>query len=200
MTSSAPVILASTSPRRRQLLRLIGLDHEIIPARIDESPEPGEPAPDLAIRAARQKALSVSDQYPGRLVLGADTVVEIGGTVLGKPTSTRDAEEMLGLLSGAPHRVHTAVALARNGRCESLLDTATVHFRTLDPTLIRWYVATGEPRDKAGAYAVQGVGGLLVDAVEGSPHTVVGLPIHRLAELFQRFGVDLWSLLRPRVE
>jgi septum formation protein len=105
---------------------------------------------------------------------------------------------MLRLLSGRSHQVHTGVALAVGSRCESLVDTATVRFRSLTDAMIRWYVASGEPLDKAGAYAVQERGGMLVDGIDGSPNTVIGLPLHRLPELFSACGLDFWSLLYQR--
>ncbi len=194
----ARLILASGSPRRRQLLRLIGLSHVVKPADIDEEPLPGETAITLALRAARSKAMAVAATKPDPPelpVLGADTVVELQGRTLGKPSSPEDAEAMLRALSGKAHQVHTAVALAVGERCESLVDTATVRFLELSEHSIRWYVASGEPMDKAGAYAIQGIGGLFVAGIEGSPHTVVGLPIHRLHELYTGHGRSLWQEL-----
>jgi len=122
-------------------------------------------------------------------------VVEINGRILGKPNSRKDAEEMLQALAGRRHLVHTAVAVAVDGRCRDLLDTAEVQMAKVSAEVIRWYVDTGEPMDKAGAYAIQGLGGLLVEEVVGSPHTVVGLPIHRLPTLFDACGLDFWSML-----
>ena len=190
-----PLILASGSPRRRQLLELLGVAFRICPAEIEEVALTGE-APEVFVRrAAREKALEVARTEHGVAVLGADTVVEVDGAILGKPNSKAEAERMLRVLSGREHKVHTAVALAVDGSCCDLVDTARVRFVELNDRIIRWYVATGEPRDKAGAYAVQGLGGLLVAGIEGSPHTVVGLPIHRLAELFEACGLDFWSRL-----
>jgi septum formation protein len=123
-------------------------------------------------------------------------VVEVDGVALGKPADARQAAEMLRQLAGRAHHVHTGVALAAGARCESLVDTALVRFLPLDDAMIRWYVATGEPMDKAGAYAVQGCGGLLVEGIVGSPSTVIGLPVHRLPELFARCGLDFWVLSR----
>jgi septum formation protein len=115
---------------------------------------------------------------------------------MGGITDAHDAIDMLRRLAGRAHHVHTGIALAVQGRCESLVDTAVVRFLPVDDAMIRWYVATGEPMDKAGAYAVQGRGGLLVESIEGSPSTVIGLPIHRLPELFARCGLDFWELIR----
>ena len=193
--STTPLILASGSPRRRQLLELLGVAFRICPAEIEEVALTGE-APEVFVRrAAREKALEVARTEHGVAILGADTVVEVDGAILGKPNSKAEAERMLRVLSGREHKVHTAVALAVDGSCCDLVDTARVRFVELNDRIIRWYVATGEPRDKAGAYAVQGLGGLLVAGIEGSPHTVVGLPIHRLAELFEACGLDFWSRL-----
>jgi septum formation protein len=192
---SAVLILASASPRRQQLLDLLGLEFETVPAAVEERPEADERPTDFACRVARDKALEVAAVHPSRLVLGADTVVELDGSILGKPTSEDDASSMLRRLSGRGHLVHTAMALSHDGATHVVVDTAAVTFAVLTEPTIRWYVATGEPMDKAGAYAVQGAGGLLVEQVSGSPQTVIGLPIHRLPELFSRHGLDLWSYL-----
>jgi len=189
------LVLASGSPRRRQLLQLIGVPFVIEPADIDETPLAGEDPATFASRAAREKAQEVAGKLAGRLVLGADTVVDVDNEILGKPGSKDDAANMLRSLSGRPHFVHTALALVTDGVVHEVVDTARVHFVDLDDRMIRWYVATGEPMDKAGAYAVQGLGGLLVARVEGSPHTVIGLPVHRLPELFAGHDVDFWSVL-----
>jgi septum formation protein len=122
-------------------------------------------------------------------------VVEVDASILGKPSSRTVAESMLRSLSGRAHLVHTALTLANEGTCHQLVDTAEVRFVDLTDEIIRWYVATHEPMDKAGAYAIQGLGGLLVSGVVGSPHTVVGLPIHRLPELFAAGGLDFWRNL-----
>jgi septum formation protein len=189
------LILASGSPRRRQLLELIGVDFSVIPADVDETPHAGENPVTYASRAARDKALEVAARHRGRLVLGADTVVEVDKEILGKPASADDAASMLQRLSGRSHLVHTALALVTDGTAHEVVDSARVQFLDLDDKMIRWYVATGEPMDKAGAYAIQGLGGLLVAGVEGSPHTVVGLPVHRLPELFASHNLNFWSAL-----
>ena len=191
--TSPSIILASSSPRRRELLELLGLRFEVRPAADEETPKANEEPSAFAVRAARAKAELIASEYPKAPVLGSDTVVEIDGKYLGKPISTSDARAMLRQLSGCTHQVHTAVALVVNGRCRSLLDTADVRFRMLDNRTIDWYVATAEPMDKAGAYAVQGAGGLLVESVTGSPQTVIGLPIHRLPALFEKCGISFWD-------
>jgi len=188
------LVLASGSPRRRELLAVLGIPCRVVPSGLDERQLPGENAAGFAERAARDKALAVAAAIDGLPVLGSDTVVEVGGMALGKPVDEHDAVAMLRRLAGRVHHVHTGVALAAGERCESLVDTAAVRFLPLDDALIRWYVATGEPMDKAGAYAVQGRGGLLVESIEGSPSTVIGLPVHRLPELFARCGLDFWRL------
>jgi septum formation protein len=190
------LVLASGSPRRRQLLELLGIPCRVVPSGLDELQLPGEDAVAFALRAARDKALAVAGRSDDLPVLGSDTVVEVGGVALGKPADAGHATEMLQQLAGRAHHVHTGVALVAGGRCESLVDTALVRFLPLDDAMIRWYVATGEPMDKAGAYAVQGRGGLLVEGIEGSPSTVIGLPIHRLPGLFARCGLDFWALSR----
>ena len=190
------LILASGSPRRRQLLELIGVSFAVLPADVDETPLAGEDPVAYASRAARDKALEVAASHPGRLVLGADTVVEIDQEILGKPASEDDAASMLRRLSGRSHLVHTALALVIGDTAHEVVDTAQVQFTDLTEEIIRWYVATGEPMDKAGAYAIQGLGGLLVARVEGSPNTVIGLPVHRLPELFASHDLDFWSMLK----
>jgi septum formation protein len=190
------LVLASGSPRRRELLELLGIPCRVDPSGLDELQLPGETAAAFAHRAARDKALAVAGRGGGLPVLGSDTVVEIDGLALGKPAHPAAAAAMLRRLSGRDHYVHTGVALAAGGSCESLVDTARVRFLPLDEAMIQWYVETGEPMDKAGAYAVQGCGGLLVAGIEGSPSTVIGLPIHRLPELFARCGLDLRELSR----
>jgi septum formation protein len=193
------VVLASGSPRRRQLLELIGLRFVVRPADIDERRNPGENAVEYARRAAAEKAVAVAAGEGDLPVLGSDTVVEIDGEVLGKPTDREDARRMLALLSGRTHHVHTAMAIHADGRTAALVDSTAVTFHPLTDRMIDWYLSTPEPMDKAGAYAVQGRGGVLVSAIDGSPHTVVGLTIHRLPELFDGVGIDFWALVHnPR--
>lgn len=189
------IILASGSPRRRELLELLGARFQVIPAADEESPRPGEDPSAFAVRAARAKGELVAAEFPRNPVLASDTVVEIDGQILGKPRSTTEARAMLRLLSGRTHQVHTAVALVFEGACRSLLETADVRFGDIDDRTIDWYVATREPMDKAGAYAVQGAGGLLVEFVTGSPQTVIGLPIHSLPKLFSDSGLSFWDYL-----
>lgn len=172
---------------------MIGLPFEVIPSDIEERPNDNESPSDFARRAARDKALDVSSRVPRRCVLGADTVVDVDGVILGKPAGAEGAQEMLRSLAGRDHLVHTGVTLVVAGRAHSIVDTARVRFFELDDDVIRWYVNSGEPMDKAGAYAIQGRGGLLVAEIQGSPQTVIGLPIHRLPELFLAQGLDFWK-------
>lgn len=190
------LILASGSPRRRQLLELIGLDFDVRPADVDETPLIGEEPIAYASRVAREKAHEVATCHPGQMVLGADTVVEAEKEIFGKPSSTEDAANMLQRLSGRPHLVHTALSLDSDGTAHEVVDSALVQFVELTDEMIHWYVATGEPMDKAGAYAIQGLGGLLVEGIEGSPNTVIGLPVHRLPELYAAHDLDFWSMLK----
>ena len=180
------------------MLELLGLDHEVVVPHVDETPRPGEDPADFAARAAREKAAEVARRRPDRPVLAADTVVALEGTILGKPEDASDAVSMLTRLAGRRHEVHTAMALVLGSRSAGLVDTAVVEMLPADPALLEWYVATGEPLDKAGAYAVQGLGGLLVARVEGHPHTVVGLPVHRLPGLLAAVGIGTFgSPARP---
>jgi septum formation protein len=195
---TAPILLASGSPRRRELLETLGLHFEVHPSDIEERPEPDEGPADFAARAARDKAVDVASRHPDRCVLGADTVVEIDGVILGKPAGVDGAREMLRSLSDRDHLVHTGVALVIGGHVRHIVDSARVRFFSLTDNVIAWYVDSGEPMDKAGAYAIQGKGGLLVAEMRGSPQTVIGLPIHRLPELFAMQGLDFWKQLRPR--
>jgi septum formation protein len=183
------LVLASQSPRRRELLEQLGLSLEVRPAHADESVLGGEAAPEYVLRVAREKARAV----PGDVVLGADTAVVLRGEVLGKPRDAADARRMLSALSDTGHEVLTAVCVRRSAvRIEvSVVVTSTVRFAKLTPAQIAWYVGTGEPLDKAGAYAIQGAGGAFVLAVEGSVSNVVGLPLAETADLLRRAGFPL---------
>ncbi|MEZ5332902.1 MAG: Maf family protein [Thermoanaerobaculia bacterium] len=192
---SAPLVLASASPRRLDLLTRIGLRPEVRPAHVDETPQAGEPAEVYVERLAGEKARAVA--RPGEVVLAADTTVVVDGRLLGKPESDEDARAMLAALSGREHSVLTGVALlATDGdRLASALSSTRVRMRALSPGWISWYVATGEPADKAGGYAIQGLGALLVASIEGDYETVVGLPLALLPGLFERLGLDLLDRL-----
>lgn len=185
-----PVLtLASQSPRRRELLGALGLPLEVRPAHADETPHAGESPAGYARRVAREKARAVA----GELVLAADTTVAVDGEILGKPRDDADAARMLRLLSGRAHEVISAVCLRRPAvRLEfDAVTTTRVVVAPLDEQAIAWYVATGEPRDKAGAYAVQGLFGAFVRAVEGSVTGVIGLPLDETLGLLRRAGYPL---------
>jgi len=188
------LILASASPRRAEILRNAGIQFEISSADVDESPLGNELPGDYVRRLALAKALSVAEANRGRageaLVLGADTIVAVEGEILGKPSSPDDARRMLRRLSGNIHEVHTGLALLRKpGSKQSVVEEITrVHFAALTDLEIEEYIATGEPFDKAGAYAIQGVGGRYVTRIEGCYFNVMGLPLARLYSLLREFG------------
>ena len=182
------LILASASPRRRDLLRNAGFDFEVRPGRIVEEIQPGEQPADFARRAAREKALQIAASTPpGGLVLGADTVVVINGETLGKPSDPQDAARMLRLLSGRTHQVHTGICLVRApDETEALKhETTLVTFRKLDEPEILQYVESGEPWDKAGAYAIQGLASKFVTRISGCYSNVVGLPVALVYEILK---------------
>ena len=182
------VILASASPRRRELLTLIGIVHEVIPADIDESERRGEQPADHAERLAREKAIAVAHRHPDALIIAADTIVVIDGRVLGKPRTTDEAAIMLRTLRGRMHRVITAVAVARGTRLASGVEEVDVTFRDLTDAEISAYIATGEPMDKAGAYGIQGYGATIVRGIQGDYFAVMGLALGRMVELIRRLG------------
>jgi septum formation protein len=185
MIAAPPVVvLASASPRRRQLLEMLGIPVEVRPSHVPELRAPGEEPRAYAERLAREKAASV----PGRLVLGADTTVVVGGDVLEKPRDADDALRMLRLLQGRTHLVITAVALRTPEETLEATDQTAVTFRPADDALLRAYVATGEPLDKAGAYGIQGYGAALVERIEGDFFGVMGLPVRLVIDLLARAG------------
>lgn len=183
------VILASSSPRRRELLAMIGIPHEVMPADIDESYLPGEPPNAHAERLAREKGRVIAERNPDAVVISADTIVVINGEVLGKPRDAAHAVRMLRQLSGRTHTVFTAVAVARDGRVESGVEAVTVTFRELTEAEIIAYVGTGEPMDKAGAYGIQGYGATIVERIDGDYFAVMGLALGRMVALLRRVGV-----------
>jgi septum formation protein len=189
-----PVLcLASASPRRTELLRQLGVPHEVRPASIDESLRAGEPAEAYVRRMAVTKAGSVRSHLP---VLGADTSVIIDEDVLGKPGDLEAARAMLARLSGREHIVLSAVALAHAGAVALRLSRTTVRFRVLGSAEIDAYWATGEPGDKAGSYAIQGFGSVFVESLSGSHSGVVGLPLFETAQLLAEAGVPVWQGVR----
>ena len=183
------VVLASSSPRRRELLTLVGITHEVRPADIDESYIAGETPAGHAERLAREKARVVAAAMPAAVTIGADTIVVIDGAVLGKPRDRSHAAEMLRRLSGRSHRVMTAVAAAWQGDLLSSVEDVGVTFRPLEDREIDAYIATGEPMDKAGAYGIQGYGATIVERVDGDYFAVMGLAINRLVRLLERLGL-----------
>lgn len=189
MTGPLRVILASQSPRRRDLLDLIGIPHEVRPADLDESLLPGESPPAHAERLAREKALKLAAAEPDAVVIGADTIVVLDGEILGKPADVDEAVATLRRLAGRTHTVFTAVAVVRGGLVVSGVESVEVTFRPLTDEQIRAYVATGEPMDKAGAYGIQGYGAVIVERVNGDYFAVMGLAIGRLVGLLERVGV-----------
>ena len=185
------IVLASSSPRRREILASLGVTFEVRAADVDETLLPGESAGDGAERLAREKAAAVAPGAGGSLVVAADTLVVLDGEPLGKPRDRADARRMLAALAGRAHEVVSGVALARDGRTASGRELTRVVFAPMTPAEIEAYAATGEPDDKAGAYALQGIGALFVERVEGSSSNVVGLPVRLLYRLAGELGVDL---------
>ena len=183
------LVLASASPRRRSLLQEAGVAFDAVAVDVDERPFAGE-APDAYVtRLAREKALSGRAQHPASAVLGADTTVVVDGEILGKPTGDRDALRMLERLSGRSHDVLTGVALIWSAGDRVAVERTEVWFKPLSPADIAQYVATGEPRDKAGAYAIQGAAGAFVERIQGSYSNVVGLPLAIVLQLLHEAGV-----------
>lgn len=186
------IILASQSPRRRQLLEQMGFtDFLIRPAQGEELADPNLDPGGLVEALSRQKALEISASAdPEDLIIAADTVVAVDGQVLGKPHSIQQAQEMLSALSGREHTVYTGVTVCRGGQVLTQHEATTVRFRPLTAQEIDAYIATGEPMDKAGSYGIQGRGALLVEGISGDYFNVVGLPVCRLGRMLTQFGVD----------
>lgn len=183
------VILASQSPRRRELLNLIGIAHEVRPADIDESYLAGERPREHAERLARGKVNVIAAREPGALVIGSDTIVVVDGDVLGKPVDEMDAAHMLARLGGRSHTVVTALAVAWRGETHSAVEEVGVTFHPLTPDEIAAYIATREPMDKAGAYGIQGYGATLVARVDGDYFAVMGLSLQLLIRVLRSLGV-----------
>jgi len=183
------LVLASASPRRQELLRNAGITFEVQPAHIPEDPLPGEAAKDCAERLAREKALAVARQRPHDVVLGADTVVVVDGQLLGKPYDAADAARMLRLVSGREHRVITGVCLVVNGQPSVASETTLVTVGEIADKDIADYVASGEPMDKAGAYAIQGIASRWIPRIEGDYSNVVGLPVALVWRMLQQAGI-----------
>ncbi|HKS04844.1 MAG TPA: nucleoside triphosphate pyrophosphatase [Gemmatimonadaceae bacterium] len=186
---SMRVVLASASPRRRELLGLIGIAHEVMPADVDESTRVGELPAAYVERVARDKAQTIAARARDALVIAADTTVVLDGDILGKPADAPDARRMIARLAAKTHDVYTGIAVAHAGRMESAVERVAVTFRALTAEEIDAYVATREPLDKAGAYGIQGFGATIVERVDGDYFSVMGLGLRRLVELMQRVGV-----------
>jgi len=185
--TGVPVVLASVSPRRRELLELLGLTFEVSPADLDETWRNGEPPAAHAERLAREKAAARA--RPGAVAIGADTIVVVDGAILGKPSGPDEAAAMLRRLAGREHEVYTGVAVAYGGKTAAGASRTVVRFRALDDATIRDYVATGEPLDKAGAYGIQGYGAVLVERIDGDYFTVMGLALGLMVDLLRRVGL-----------
>lgn len=183
-----PIVLASGSPRRRQLLEMLRIPFRVILPDVDEHVLPGETPDRYVTRLSRAKAEAVAARAPGAVVLAADTTVVLEGAIFEKPTSPAHAVDMLSRLQGRTHEVMTAVAVTRDGEVAQALDVSRVTFRPADRATLEAYVATGEPMDKAGAYAVQGLGAPLIERVEGDFFGVMGLPLRLALDLLARFG------------
>ncbi|RDE19795.1 septum formation inhibitor Maf [Motiliproteus coralliicola] len=193
MNSKPRLILASGSPRRRELLTQIGVRFGTDSADIDETPLADEQAADYVERLALQKAQAVAVRHPGIVVLGSDTSVICDGVILGKPADQQQGVEMLLRLSGRSHQVITAVALVAGERQRVIRVTTDVRFRSLSAEECRRYWQTGEPADKAGGYGIQGMGAVFVERIEGSYSAVVGLPLSETAALLAEFGIPAWQ-------
>ena len=187
--STPDLHLASSSPRRREILMSLGLTFSHGGVDIDESRQSGEPLTDMALRLAREKALAAAGvELP---VLAADTIVALGDSAFGKPASREECLTMLDTLSGTTHRVITGVALYADGRLDTAMSDTAVRFRDIGPDEALAYWQSGEPRDKAGAYGIQGLGGVFVESISGSYSGVVGLPVFETTALLRRAGIDV---------
>jgi len=184
------LILASKSPRRYELLKQVGLDFEVIPSRVMENIVQKESPKEHVIRLAEGKARDIASGYPNRWVIAADTIVYINGSILGKPKSREEAMEMLHRLSGQEHWVLTGFSVFHLGEGKSDKETVqtAVKMKTLSPTEMEWYIQTGEPFDKAGGYAIQGIGSFMIESIRGSYTNVVGLPLCELIQMLNRLG------------
>jgi septum formation protein len=189
MSDDVRLVLASASPRRRQLLAMLGLEFTVLPGDVDETYAAGEDPGAHAERLAREKALAVAARDAGAIVIGSDTVVTVDGRVLGKPRDGDEAVAMLLQLQGREHEVATGVAVAAAGRAVSAVERVRVRFRAFDERTAREYTATGEPLDKAGAYGIQGYGATLVERIDGDYFAVMGLPVARLLRLLEGIGL-----------
>jgi len=183
------LILASSSPRRRQWLEALRLPFEIDVPDADETPLPGEDPEALVLRLAMVKAAAVAARHPGKWVLASDTTVAVDHHTLNKPEDENDAVRMLGLIQGRAHEVHTGLCLMKDDEIHAFVDTAHVVMRPISEAQARWYARTGEPMDKAGSYAAQGIAALFIERIDGSFATVMGLPVERMGALMVELGL-----------
>jgi len=190
-------ILASSSPRRRELLASIGLSFDVMPSDIPEIHQPGESPEEYVARLSRGKAAVIAAKHPDSWIIAADTTVLLGDELLEKPADADDAKRMLATISGKTHTVYTGVTLqnAARGWHDTRVAETEVRMLPLDERDIAWYVSTGEPLDKAGAYAAQGIGAVFIDSIHGSYTNVVGLPLALLFQMLRRAGVDSLTIV-----
>jgi septum formation protein len=189
-------ILASQSPRRRQLLSSIGLVFDVMPSDIPEIHQPGEAPQDYVSRLSREKAATIARTHPEAWIIAADTTVVLGNELLEKPADAEDAKRMLGAISGTTHVVYTGVTLQHfaSGWSDTQVAETNLRMLPLRKQDIDWYVSSGEPLDKAGAYAAQGIGAIFIESIDGSYTNVVGLPLALLFQMLRRAGVDLTTI------
>lgn len=181
------IILASASPRRKELIHLISDDVTVQPSDVDETVPEGMDCDAVPEFLAVKKAAAVAKQFPDDTVIGCDTSVIVDDIILGKPTDREDAKRMLGMLSGKSHKVITGCAVFKSGRSASFSEVTSVRFHPLTEAEIEWYLNTNEPFDKAGAYGIQGYGSLLIEGINGDYFNVVGLPVSKLNRLLKKF-------------
>lgn len=186
------IILASASPRRRELLTQVGYTFNVVPSSVEEEMEDGTPI-EIVKHNALIKAQDIAQHYPDDVVIGADTIVAIDGRIFGKPRDEQDAEAMLTELAGQVHQVMTGIAVVQGGKIHSEVVVTDVKMRDYGIDEIRAYIRTREPMDKAGAYGIQGIGALLVSQISGCYNNVVGLPVGRLAEILAAFRCSVWN-------
>jgi septum formation protein len=189
MSARPGLILASSSPRRRQWLEALRIPFEVDVPDADETPLPDEDPEALVLRLAKVKAAAVAARHPGKWVLASDTTVAVDHHTLNKPEDEDDAVRMLGLIQGRAHEVHTGLCLMRDAEVHAFVDTAHVVMRPISEAQARWYARTGEPMDKAGSYAAQGIAALFIERIDGSFATVMGLPVERMGALMVELGL-----------
>jgi septum formation protein len=185
------ILLASGSPRRRELFSWLGVDFEVLVPDVDETVRGNEAPEHYCSRLSLEKALSIQSRRPRDLIIAADTVVVIGGAILGKPSTQAEAHSHLDLLQGSMHEVYTSYTVACDTRHTTRVIRTKVYFRDMTDGEIAWYVSTNEPMDKAGSYALQGIGAIFVDRIEGSYTNVIGLPLSHLYHDLKDYGITL---------